>query len=320
MTSTIEVGRALSAEHASCSICGNAKGNTKLVFAEKMFRMGAEFEYVDCGECHAITLIDPPADFSSYYPKGRYYSVLPKTRLRRFLRLLRDLAYIKAYPFSRLVRRHLPNAALESTLSAARDLNARILDVGCGDGTLLIALSKLGMNNLTGVDPLITKEVQEDRIRFISGELSEVRGSFDVITFHHSLEHLVRPAAALRQARALLADGGKIVVRIPSRDSLAYMIYGENWFQIDAPRHLCLHSHKSIAAVAAKAGLKVTSIQCDSTAMQFWASDLYRNNLELGAPAQRGYRKSRRRFYRELADFANRNRVGDQIVVHMTAA
>ncbi len=34
----------------------------------------------------------------------------------------------------------------------------RILDVGCGNGSLLAQLLKIGFTNLTGVDPFINEE------------------------------------------------------------------------------------------------------------------------------------------------------------------
>ena len=303
-----------------CPICGNDERNKILHFEEKMFRMGGHFEYVDCGCCNAISIIQPPTDLSLYYPKSDYYSILKKSGFRQFLMHLRDLAYTTAYPGSSLVRKYLPNSALETTLvAAARNKNSRILDVGCGDGALLKSLARLGMTDLTGVDPLIGQDRSIGGIRLIGGTLSEVTGKFDVITFHHSLEHIHLPQTALSQARELLAPAGRILVRIPSRDSLAYQAYQENWFQIDAPRHMCLHSHKSIGVVAGLAGLKVTQIDCDSQPMQFWASEMYRSGLRLDAPEQNAYKRSHRRLYRDLAQFANRKGIGDQIVVQLAA-
>jgi hypothetical protein len=43
---------------------------------------------------------------------------------------------------------------------------------------------------------------------------------------------------------------------------------------LDAPRHLFLHTEKSIHALAACGGLAVDKIVYDSGAFQFWASEL----------------------------------------------
>ena len=302
-----------------CPICDNENNNQILRFEEKMFRMGEQFEYVDCGDCNAISIIQLPHDLSRYYSEYNYYSVLKISSLRQTLMYLRDLAYVIAYPGAGLVRKYIPNSALEATLFAAcGKKESRILDVGCGNGALLKSLARLGMKSLTGVDPLIGCDQVKDGISLISGELSAVTGKFDVITFHHSLEHVRDPKTVLFQARELLADNGRIVVRIPVRDSLAYLTYRENWFQVDAPRHMCLHSRRSIRLVAEQAGLKISFIHCDSGPMQFWASDLYRDGLPLSSKKVRKSYKSRHsRLYRELSKFANTNHIGDQIVVQL---
>lgn len=304
-----------------CPICQSTVKNKTLHFEEKMFGMGGVFDYLDCGSCGAISIIEPPEDLPRYYPKTGYYSVIGKSGLRQILMHLRDLAYVKNYPGAGVVRKYLPNSALESTLRATEgNRSSRILDVGCGEGALLKSLARLGMRSLTGVDPLINQDGSINGIRLISGELSDVSGEFDIITFHHSLEHVPYPQLVLAQARSLLAPNGKVVVRIPTRDSLAYTVYRENWFQIDAPRHMCLHSYESIGLVAERAGLKINSILCDSHPMQFWASDLYRAGRSLLDPEQKVYKKRHRRFYRDLAQFANENSIGDQIVVQLVAA
>lgn len=305
----------------ACPICNNQDGNEVLQFEEKMFGMGDLFDYVDCDQCKAINIVHAPADLSRFYPEGAYYSMTQSSSVRQTLQHLRDLAYLRDYPGAGLVRRYLPNSAIESTLNACDgDRNSRILDVGCGGGTFLKSLARLGMVHLTGVEPLLERDRKIGPIRLIRGDLSAVIGQFNVITFHHSLEHMPNQKTALLQARQLLAPDGRIVVRIPSRDSLAYQIYRGNWVQIDAPRHRCLHSHRSIGLVAEQAGLKIASLGCDSQSMQFWASEMYRAGLTLGAREQRMFRWRQSRFYRQLAEFANQNNIGDQIVVMMIPA
>jgi hypothetical protein len=73
-------------------------------------------------------------------------------------------------------------------------------------------------------------------------------------------------------------------LRVPTVSAEAWTRYGADWVQFDAPRHLYLHSHASLAAVAAQAGLAVVSQVCDSTGFQFWGSEQYRRGIALDAP------------------------------------
>jgi len=68
---------------------------------------------------------------------------------------------------------------------------------------------------------------------------------------------------------------------VPTVSSAAWDRYGTDWVQLDAPRHLYLHSHRSLALAAAQAGLKVAALACDSTSFQFWGSEQYRRDIAL---------------------------------------
>jgi predicted SAM-dependent methyltransferase len=72
-----------------------------------------------------------------------------------------------------------------------------------------------------------------------------------------------------------------ILIAIPLVDSFAWRKYGINWAQLDAPRHLFLHSVKSMTILAEKAGFQVEDIHYDSTSFQFTASELYQRNVPL---------------------------------------
>jgi hypothetical protein len=54
-----------------------------------------------------------------------------------------------------------------------------------------------------------------------------------------------------------------------------------NWSQLDAPRHLFLHSVASIKKLAEQTGFQVEKIQYDSNAFQFWGSEQYEQDIAL---------------------------------------
>lgn len=161
------------------------------------------------------------------------------------------------------------------------DLDSAILDVGCGKGKLLYFLRNQGFINLFGVDPYVTEDIVDDHISICKGELKNLSGIFDLIMLHHSFEHMADPRDAFLYLSRLLAPLGKLLIRIPVANSLAWDKYRSNWAQLDAPRHFYLHSIKSIEILAKECGLRVNNVIYDSTGFQFWGSELYLKDIAL---------------------------------------
>ncbi|MGH3266945.1 MAG: class I SAM-dependent methyltransferase [Trebonia sp.] len=127
-------------------------------------------------------------------------------------------------------------ARTRSTLAARLDRvlpSGAVLDVGAGDGTLVGALLGRG-REAVGVDPYYSGTSPHIRV----AELEEITGTWSAVVFWHSLEHLRRPAAALRHAKGLVAPGGMLVVAVPNAASLQARVFGDRWFALDLPRHL----------------------------------------------------------------------------------
>jgi 2-polyprenyl-3-methyl-5-hydroxy-6-metoxy-1,4-benzoquinol methylase len=100
----------------------------------------------------------------------------------------------------------------------------RVLDVGCATGYLAQALAERGCT-VSGMelDEEAAEEARPHLERLVIGDLesmdvAEAFGDdrFDVIVFGDVLEHLRDPLAALRKARALLAERGSVVASIPN--------------------------------------------------------------------------------------------------------
>ncbi|HEY5317474.1 MAG TPA: class I SAM-dependent methyltransferase, partial [Solirubrobacteraceae bacterium] len=90
-----------------------------------------------------------------------------------------------------------------------------VLDVGCGDGVLLDALTARG-RSAVGLERVSTRP---DVRAMEMTDFDERAGEWAAIVFWHSLEHLRAPAAALDHATELLAPGGLLVVAIPNFES-----------------------------------------------------------------------------------------------------
>ena len=112
-------------------------------------------------------------------------------------------------------------------------------------------------------------------MRVLKCGVEELDGQYDFVMLHHSFEHMPDPAAALAALSRKIAPGGTLLLRFPVADSYARGKYDVNWVNWDAPRHLHLHTRKSMEILAAGAGLVITGVVCDSSGQQFTSSELY---------------------------------------------
>lgn len=286
-----------------------------------MYGTNEVFSYQHCAGCGLLFLPNPPADMSRYYPAESYYSMRRGlSTLKRQAMRWRDGSYFHSGVIGSVLADQFPNTALAALSAVSRDRQARILDVGCGSGELLGSLAKLGFRRLYGVDPFLRNTSAPEGVKLLCGFVDDAPGTFDLITFNHSLEHIQQQIETLRAAARKLNDKGTVLVRVPTVDSLAFQIFGENWVQLDAPRHLNLHSRRSLTWAAEAAGLRVSRMYCDSQPFQFWASLLYRDGHSLFAPEAKQYRTRDRNFQRRLARWLNEHDQGDQLVAELRLA
>jgi hypothetical protein len=64
----------------------------------------------------------------------------------------------------------------------------------------------------------------------------------------------------------------------------AWREYRENWVQLDAPRHLVVHTKRSFEQLAECAGLAISSATDVSSGFQFWGSEQYRRGITFMSP------------------------------------
>jgi SAM-dependent methyltransferase len=102
----------------------------------------------------------------------------------------------------------------------------RVLEVGCGSGELGRLLRARG-HHVTGIE--LVPEMAERARRWLDRvETADVEtdgfpfppASFDALIFADVLEHLVDPWRVLREAVAVLAEGGVVVASIPNVQNL----------------------------------------------------------------------------------------------------
>ncbi|TAN45284.1 MAG: class I SAM-dependent methyltransferase [Nitrospirae bacterium] len=273
---------------SECRICGNGRDNKIHTAREMMFGNRDLFDYVECSACGCLQLADVPSDMAKHYPSG-YYSLGPvdeKTDSfgKRFLKRkyaahLLGNANLTGGIYAKM---HGVERQLKWFMHSGSGLDSDILEIGCGSGRLLLKLSGSGFKNLTGIDPFIEKDIHYIcGVNVFKRSLNEAGGVYDFVMMHHAFEHMQDPLDALKQVNRLLRPDGTALVRIPVVDSYAWEHYGTDWVQLDAPRHIFLHTRRSMGILADRSGLKILDVVCDSTAFQFYGSEQYKNNIPL---------------------------------------
>ena len=313
-----------------CRLCGGAITRT-LDVREMMFGTREHFTYELCAACGCLQIATIPTDIARHYPAGYYsFAVKPPGALKRLRRRLKRSPILAAPgPVAGWLKRAFPRDGL---LHLYRDLGVttadRILDVGTGSGEHVLALRDAGVTSAVGLDPYLDADIMDGgRVLVHKRDLGAMTGEFDLVTFHHALEHVPDQVQSLAHARARLSPRGRILVRVPSVSSWAFEQYGTNWVNLDAPRHLCLHSHQSMGIAAAKAGLVIDRLWCDATSMSFMGSEQYRRDIPLTDPRsftrnKRGsiFSASERAEFDRRAQLLNAALRGDFICVLLSAA
>ena len=267
---------------AACRICGNAEGNQAFFPKEMMFGWREEFEYFECARCGCLQIARIPDDLAKYYPSDGYYSYkAPKQK--RYPAWLLKLRHERTRHF--LGEFSIAGAALGMIskrpehfdwLRGRVSLDSRIVDIGCGAGGLLLLLQREGFRSLLGADPFLQADIDYGNgVRILRSGVEELEGRFDFVMLHHSFEHVLDPARTLSALRQRIAPGGTLLLRMPVADSYARRKYGLDWQAWEAPRHLHLHTSRSMDLLAAAAGLTVEKIVCDSAGQRLSSSELY---------------------------------------------
>jgi SAM-dependent methyltransferase len=306
----------------SCRICGNERDNSRFRIREMMFDTREEFDYFQCGSCGCLQIERFPVDISHYYSRG-YYSLKPGFARMLAFHLRDEFAFTGKSITGRMVFYLYPNYALSHISRLCVPLSARILDIGCGSGLMIDCLTRNGFNNVTGIDPYLDSEViLHSGARLKKASIEDVKGQWDLVMFHHSLEHLPDPLSALTHAQRLLARDGMCLVRVPTVSSYAWERYGTDWVQLDAPRHFFLFSTAALELLSRKAGFDVGNITYDSTPLQLWGSEQYAMDIPLFSrhslmknPFARTFSRAQKRDFRLLTRRLNEEERGDQIAL-----
>ena len=257
--------------HQGCRACGQELTPQRHLVRERQLGIGGDFEYRECEACGALSIVEVPADLERYY--GRHYysfvsSVLvePKGWRKWESKVRKELSTESR--LDRIARR------VWRRLGMSHD--ARILDVGCGSGQWLNQLHAMGYRNLCGIDAFLAPELERTSpFRILRKSIETMDGGWDLIAYHHVLEHVIDPVREIAAARERLRPGGVLLVRVPVADCWARRRFGTCWLQWDAPRHLWLPTRRALRELAGRNQFSIEYETDDSVAFSIWASQGY---------------------------------------------
>ncbi len=314
-------------KYTTCRVCSCSGENNLYYPKEKFYGSEEEFEYFECSSCGCLQIIEIPSNLASYYNKN-YHSFsplkVPSNLIHKWIRYHKD---------NYSILRNNVIGHIFSVLFTNEDLNlfsrikltkkSKIVDIGCGNGKLIHRLKSAGFDNILGVDPFIEHDIVHENGTIVQKRsLNQIQGEWDLVMMHHALEHIPEQAEAFQDLYRLVSADGVCLVRIPIVPSYAWKKYGMSWVGLDAPRHLYLHTLKSVCLLANKAGLQLTEAVYDSLDFQFWGSELYQKNIPMfdetshnSKNAKDYFSKEQIKEYQALAKKLNQQKEGDQVAL-----
>jgi len=267
-----------------CKVCGNQTDNRIYQVRERRINKGESFQYIQCKNCGTLALNEKIDNMYDYYTDSYYsFHINIKHRswlIRRIRKIL--LRGIIAGAFPRQLCLNILNRRMvymRCLYNSKIKLNAKVLDVGGGVGAWLMRLQDIGYTDLTNMDLYAEPPAEHNGIKYIKSDLlhTSLQEQYDLITMHHSFEHMDHPDAVLKNCYKLLKEDGLFIIRIPVMGKQAWKEYGVNWYQIDAPRHLFLYTEKALAMLLKRNGFYICNIVWDSAADQMKKSAMYRD-------------------------------------------
>ncbi len=244
----------MSLEEGNCIYC-NSKA------AEFQFELRDIFEdnykLLKCNACQTRFLSPPPSDEQLIQAYGRDYYGEGDQKFNKLTQYILDALKKRS---SHYFTKHLRE-------------NDKILDIGCGDGSFLMALKQRKNLELFGLEIEGESANRARTKKAINLKISEFKEEiydadlFDAISIIHVFEHLPQPRMALKEIHRILKRDGIFFIEIPNIESWQAKLFGKNWLHLDPPRHLNMMSPNTLIKELENIGFQV--IDSKHSSIQF---------------------------------------------------
>ncbi|MET0752464.1 MAG: class I SAM-dependent methyltransferase [Pyrinomonadaceae bacterium] len=272
-----QTNKPLNLTHIDCCVCELDDAEPVGVGSDFEYRTSADtFLAMQCNSCSLVYLNPRPSvsEFETIYPPtyhafdfseedfGFVHKIRSRLEAKRLLQLCKDLPE-----------------------------DARILDVGCGDGFHLNLLKKYGGKNWTlegvDVDKRAAAMAEKSGLKVYTGNIEELdlpKNSYDLAFMIQTIEHVEKPEKVLSAAREVLKPGGRLVVVTDNTDSFDFALFkGGYWGGYHFPRHWNLFNRKSLTGLAEKTNFEVAKLATIVSPVN-WVYSIHNSLVDWRAP------------------------------------
>ncbi len=272
---TPRVPESIRVQEVACNNCGSTKFEvvTEGRDHEYPHTTSATFRLVRC-ECGLVYLNPRPAtsELDTIYPPDYYaYQIIERRQrdakgkgsaslLRRFM----DAQAIRRFSaYAKLVEKDAPGPY-------------RILDIGCGDGTVLnqwkgafstdIETHGIEMNEAAAAiasaqgHAVTAKRIEDTPL---------APDAFQLIYSFHVVEHVEDPTSFMRAIHTALRPDGLVIIDTPNVETKDFYAFPKHWGAYHFPRHWNLYDAKTFTALAERTGFEVLRVEYMPSAV-FW--------------------------------------------------
>jgi 2-polyprenyl-3-methyl-5-hydroxy-6-metoxy-1,4-benzoquinol methylase len=268
--------------HENCYLCGREGKELYSGLEDVLYDVKGKWSFRKCTEqnCGLIWIDPMPVEkdihklYQRYYthndlPDGDDRSAIQKV-IRTFYRMLLLISGIKR------------ERQRQDYCYIADRRPGKLLEIGCGNGSRIDMIRKLGWDvegqEIDGKSAEVARKNYQLKIHV--GDLLHLGLSgnkYDAIIMHNVIEHVLEPVKLMAKCRELLKEGGELILITPNAGSLGHAFFRDAWRGLETPRHLFLYTTKSLISAAQKAGF--TKIECWTCAA--YAESLARESLKI---------------------------------------
>ena len=242
------------------------------------FGAAGKWTYWQCDDCSSLYLSPRPTPATLGHAYDQYYTHAPGGAGSLAGRLKERIAnelWSHSFGASLRPRLHVPAWLRWLVLPLRRLMGVpfqlaelvqhppgMLLDVGCGNGDMLIVARQLGWRAIgIELDPAAVRAARSRGLEVLEGSyerLTELGAEFDCVVCAHVLEHVHDPKNMLQKMADVLKPGGILLLSLPNATSQMRRHFGDDWRGLEAPRHLTIPSMRQLKATLCSMGFAVS--------------------------------------------------------------